>query len=102
MGDTTGVPVEILAGRRQGKPDPVRVQDRSGKAVFEHQVHVLISGSVVAASDALWLCLEVWKLPHLLGKGVRPLPLTPLLCTCCRVLLSFLQKIHPEPDREIS
>lgn len=56
--------------------------------VFEHQVQVLISGSV-DTTDALRRMLEVWKLPHLLGKGVRPLALTPLLCTCCQVLLSF-------------
>lgn len=29
--------------------------------------------SVDEASDALWQCLEVWKLPHLLGKGVATL-----------------------------
>lgn len=66
--------------------------------MFEHQPHVI---STVRLSENKGLVaerLEVWKLPHLLGEGVRPLELTPLLCTCCRVLLSLKQKIHPDPD----
>lgn len=64
------------------------IREHGMMLVFEHQVQVLISGSV-DTTDALREMLEVWKLPHLLGKGVRPLALTPLLCTCCQVLLSF-------------
>ena len=67
----------------------VALEHRGGTAVFEHQVQVLISGGVRRHEWRLAASLEVWKLPHLLGKGARPLLLTPLLCTCCRVLLSF-------------